>query len=74
MFEFFLKGLKHDTSKGYRTWEIWLDKEIISKHEFMATVTIFKVTCELWSFKINKYIFVLSIYDVVFKIPMEYDI
>jgi hypothetical protein len=42
-----LKGLKQDTSKGYRAWEVWLGKEMISKPEFMATVTTSKVTCEL---------------------------
>ena len=43
----FLKGLKQDTSKGCRAWEVWLGKEMISKLEFIATVTTSKVTCEL---------------------------
>ena len=42
-----LKGLKHDTSKGCRAWEVWLGKEMISKLEFMTNVTTSKVTCEL---------------------------
>ena len=42
-----LKCLNYDTSKGCRTWEVWLSKEMISKLKFMATVTTSKVTCEL---------------------------
>ena len=43
----FLKGLRYDTIKGNRAWEVWLGKEMKSKPEFMAAVTTSKVTCKL---------------------------
>ena len=62
-----LKGIKHDTSNSCRAWDVWLGKEMISKLEFMATVTTSKVTCELYPYKISNYLFVLVIFVVSFK-------
>jgi hypothetical protein len=42
-----LNGLKHDTSRGYRAWEVWEGNEMMSSPAPMATVTTSKVTLEL---------------------------
>lgn len=50
-----LKGLKQLTLKGYMAWEVWKGNVYMSNPNCYAYFTISKVTCEPWSFRINKW-------------------
>jgi hypothetical protein len=49
-----LKGLKQLTAKGYKAWEVCEGKVIISKSNYCAYFTAFKLTCEPCPFKVNR--------------------
>ncbi len=50
-----LKGLKHETSSGYNAHEVCDGRVIKFNPTPIALCTTSKVTCELWSSKMNKW-------------------
>jgi hypothetical protein len=69
-----LNGLKHDTSKGCKTWEVWDGSKMMSNPEFMANVTTSRVTCELCLSSTNKCLFSALIPTILVKVPMKCEI
>ena len=69
-----LNGLKHETSRGCKAWEVRDGSEMMSNPEFMANVTTSRVTCELCPSSTSKCLFSALIPTVLVKVPMKCEI